>query len=74
VGPQGGGAAQPAQGPPGPHATAISGDYSWGQADFAHDMNSPEEMNETDGAGSTPLCVVTADDFEWGDDQPRSPR
>ena len=51
-----------------PHAVAISGDYTWGQAVFGHDMNHPEEMDTTDGAGSTPLCVVTADDFDWGDD------
>ena len=52
-----------------PHATAIAGEYAWGQAVFAHDMNEPEIMDETDGAGSTPLCVVTANDFDWGDDQ-----
>jgi isoamylase len=51
-----------------PHATAVSGDYTWGQAVFGHDMNNPEEMDPSDGAGSTPLCVVTADDFDWGDD------
>ncbi|MCW2527549.1 MAG: isoamylase [Pseudonocardiales bacterium] len=51
-----------------PHATAISGDYTWGQAVFGHDMNNPEVMDESDAAGSTPLCVVTADDFDWGDD------
>ena len=51
-----------------PHATAISGDYAWGQAVFGHDMNEPEVMDETDAAGSTPLCVVTASDFDWGDD------
>ncbi len=55
-----------------PHATAVTGDYNWGQAVFGHDMNDPETMDETDGAGSTPLCVVTADDFDWGDD--RAPR
>ncbi|MET3807501.1 glycogen operon protein [Nakamurella sp. UYEF19] len=53
-----------------PHATAISGEYVWGQPLFGHDMNDPETMDETDGAGSTPLCVVTADDFDWGDDTP----
>ena len=52
-----------------PHATAISGEYRWGQAVFAHDMNDPETMDETDAAGSTPLCVVTDRDFDWGDDQ-----
>jgi isoamylase len=53
-----------------PHATAISGDYARGQAVFGHDMNNPESMDQTNGAGSTPLCVVTADDFEWDDDSP----
>src|SRR6195952_1951671 len=52
-----------------PHATAVTGDYRWGQAVFGHDMNNPETMDETDGAGATPLCVVTADDFDWGDDR-----
>ena len=53
-----------------PHATAVSGEYTWGQAVFAHDMNNPEVMDESDAAGSTPLCVVTAGDFDWGDDRP----
>ncbi len=51
-----------------PHATAVTGDYSWGQAVFGHDMNEPEKMDETDAAGSTPLCVVTDSDFDWQDD------
>jgi isoamylase len=51
-----------------PHATAISGQYTWGQPVFGHDLNHPEEMDDSDGAGSTPLCVVTADDFDWEDD------
>ncbi len=55
-----------------PHATAIEGEYTWGQAVFGHDMNAPDEMDTTDAAGSTPLCVVTNPDFEWHDD--RSPR
>jgi isoamylase len=51
-----------------PHARAVSGDYDWGQAVFAHDMNDPETRDDTDGAGAVPLCVVTDDDFDWGDD------
>ena len=51
-----------------PHATAVSGGYAWGQAVFAHDMNNPEDIDTSDGAGSTPLCVVTGGDFDWGDD------
>jgi isoamylase len=51
-----------------PHARAVCGDYTWGQAVFGHDLNDPEKMDATDGAGSTPLSVITADDFDWGDD------
>ena len=51
-----------------PHARAVSGEYAWGQAVFAHDMNNPDEMDSSDAAGSTPLCVVVADDFDWADD------
>ncbi|WP_411699189.1 glycogen debranching protein GlgX [Conyzicola sp.] len=57
-----------------PHATAIEGGYTWGQAVFGHDMNEPERMDETDAAGSTPLCVVTDSSFDWsGDEAPRTP-
>ena len=57
-----------------PHATAIEGEYTWGQAVFGHDMNEPERMDDTDAAGSTPLCVVTDRSFDWGDDEsPRTP-
>ncbi|MCU1404679.1 MAG: isoamylase, partial [Glaciihabitans sp.] len=56
-----------------PHATAISGEYSWGQAVFAHDMNNPELMDGTDSAGSTPLCIVTDPEYDWqGDVAPRT--
>jgi glycogen operon protein len=56
-----------------PHARAISGEYTWGQAVFGHDMNEPTQMDETDAAGSTPLCVVTDDSFDWsGDVAPRT--
>jgi len=56
-----------------PHATAISGDYTWGQAVFGHNMNEPSTMDETDAAGSTPLCVVTDPEFDWaGDEAPRT--
>ena len=53
-----------------PHATAVTGDYTWGQPVFGHNMDHPDEMDDADGAGSTPLCVVTADDFDWGQDTP----
>ncbi len=54
-----------------PHATAIEGKYSWGQAVFGHRMDAPDEMDDTDAAGSTPLCVVTDSSFDWeGDERP----
>jgi isoamylase len=56
-----------------PHATAISGDYEWGQAVFGHDMNEPTERDDTDSAGSTPLCVITDPSFDWsGDVKPKT--
>ena len=53
-----------------PYATAISGQPDSGQAVFAHDMNDPERMDETDGAGKVALSVVADRDFDWGDDAP----
>ncbi|MDP9026482.1 MAG: glycogen debranching protein GlgX, partial [Actinomycetota bacterium] len=53
-----------------PHATAVSGGYEWGQAVFAHDLDHPEKMDETDSADSTPRSVVTDSGFDWGDDAP----
>ena len=50
-----------------PHATAITGDYTWGQAVFGHDMNEPETMDDTDSAGSTPLCVIADSSFDWNE-------
>ncbi|MCS5735228.1 glycogen debranching protein GlgX [Herbiconiux daphne] len=55
-----------------PHATAVQGGYDWGQAVFGHDLNHPEERDDTDSAASTPRCVITDDSFDWGDD--RAPR
>jgi glycogen operon protein len=56
-----------------PHATAIAGEYDWGQAVFGHKLDDPEEFDDTDGAGHVMLGVVTdPGSFDWGDD--RSPR
>ncbi len=60
-----------------PHALAISGDYSWDQRLFGHDMNEPLRMDGTDSASAMPRCVVVDRAFEWGDDRaphPRAPR
>jgi isoamylase len=51
-----------------PHATAVSGEYDWGQAVFSHDLDDPETMDESDSAAATPRSVVTDRDFDWGDD------
>ncbi|WP_282856936.1 glycogen debranching protein GlgX [Pseudoclavibacter helvolus] len=57
-----------------PHATAIEGQYAWSQVVFGHDMNEPEQRDDTDSAGSVPLSVVTDPSFDWGDDAaPRIP-
>jgi glycogen operon protein len=60
-----------------PHATAIEGVYVWGQSVFSHDMNDPSAADSSDSAESTPVCVVTASDFDWDagtpDKAPRTP-
>ena len=57
-----------------PMATAITGQPEAGQAVFAHDMNEPETMDTTDGAGKTALGVVTERNFDWGaDERPLTP-
>jgi isoamylase len=57
-----------------PHATAITGGYTWDQTVFAHDMNEPSRMDETDSAPSTPRCIVADPTFDWGNDAaPRTP-
>jgi len=51
-----------------PHATAVSGDYTWGQEVFGHDQQNPLELDTSDSAGHTPLCVITDPAFDWADD------
>ena len=53
-----------------PHALAISGDYTWDQRLFGHDMHEPLRMDGTDSAAAMPRCVVVDRAFEWGDDRP----
>ncbi|MBA8796032.1 glycogen operon protein [Friedmanniella endophytica] len=54
-----------------PYATAVEGGYDWGQPVFGHDMNNPDQLDESDSAGSVPRCVVTdRHSFDWGDDRP----
>jgi isoamylase len=51
-----------------PYATAIEGDYSWGQAVFGHKMDEPEERDDSDSVSAAPRCVLTDPAFDWGDD------
>jgi isoamylase len=51
-----------------PYATAIEGDYSWGQAVFGHKMDEPEERDDCDSVSAAPRCVLTDPAFDWGDD------
>ena len=52
-----------------PYATAVDGDYTWGQALFGHDMDHPDRIDETDSASAMPKCVVADRSFDWGDDR-----
>ena len=57
-----------------PHALAISGDYTFDQRLFGHDMTEPLQRDDTDSASAMPRCVVVDRSFDWGDDTaPRVP-
>ena len=57
-----------------PHATAIEGQYDWGQTVFGHDQLQPDRMDESDSAPSTPRSVIADPQFDWtGDVPPRIP-
>ncbi len=51
-----------------PHATAIDGDVVWGESVFGHKFDDPSVRNDDDSADAMPKCVITASDFDWGDD------
>jgi isoamylase len=53
-----------------PYATAIDGTIEGGEAIFGHHFADPGRLNDTDSAPSMPRCVVTAHDFDWGEDEP----
>ena len=52
-----------------PHATAIDGEVSWGEAVFGHTFDDPDARNDEDSAASMPRCVVTDRTFDWGDER-----
>ncbi|WP_375389697.1 alpha-amylase family glycosyl hydrolase, partial [uncultured Amnibacterium sp.] len=51
-----------------PRALAITGDYTWDQRLFGHDMNEPTRQDGVDSADAMPRCVVVDRSFDWGDD------
>ncbi len=53
-----------------PHATAVDGEVSWGEAVFGHRFEKPDEANPSDSAAFMPKCVVTDRHFDWGTDAP----
>lgn len=54
-----------------PHARAVTGAFDTGQAIFGHELDDPEALDQTDGAGHVALAVVTDPrSFDWGDDRP----
>ncbi|GAB2976817.1 glycogen debranching protein GlgX [Frigoribacterium salinisoli] len=51
-----------------PYARAVDGRFDWGQAVFGHDMDEPEQRDDTDSAAAVPRSVVVDPAFDWGDD------
>ncbi len=51
-----------------PHATAIEGQYRWGQPVFGHDLHDPTLLDASDSASSTPRCIIVDASFEWAAD------
>jgi len=52
-----------------PYARALDGRFDWGQAVFGHDMDEPEQRDDTDSAAAMPRNVVVDPAFDWGDDR-----
>ena len=53
-----------------PHATAVDGEVTWGEAVFGHRFDDPGQANEADSAPNMPKCVVTDRHFDWEGDTP----
>ena len=52
----------------------ISGEYTFDQRLFGHDMGDPSKRDDSDSASAMPRCVVVDRAFDWGDDAaPRRP-
>jgi isoamylase len=58
-----------------PYAKAIEGEYRWGQPTFGHQLDAPDQIDDSDSASSVPRCIIVDDTtFDWdGDAAPRIP-
>ena len=57
-----------------PYARAIDGTIKLSEGVFGHHFDDPGGYNGTDSAPNMPRCVITAGDFDWGEDEaPRTP-
>ena len=52
-----------------PYARAVAGEVRWDPAVFGHVADDPNRADDTDSAPYVPRSVLTADDFEWGEDR-----
>lgn len=55
-----------------PYGRKLAGRLIWHKAIFGYDLDSPEQdlsFSTLDSAPYVPKSVVTADDFDWGDDE-----
>jgi isoamylase len=52
-----------------PYARAIAGEVRWDQAVFGHAADDPNRADDSDSAPFVPRSVLTAEDFQWGQDR-----
>jgi isoamylase len=52
-----------------PYARAIAGDVHWHPAVYGHAADDPNRADGTDSAPYVPRSLLTAGDFDWGDDR-----
>ena len=52
-----------------PYARAIAGEVRWDQAVFGHAADDPNRADDSDSAPYVPRSVLTAEDFQWGEDR-----
>lgn len=52
-----------------PYARAVAGEVLWHPSVFGHVPDDPSRADENDSAPYVPRSVLTAADFDWGDDR-----